>query len=123
MTHAALGSAEPCRRQLNEIAHSGGFGLRDLAAEGGDAIVAPPLVVQMRIRALVRLFDEALREHLADRPVQHTRAECELPVGPARDLAFQGIAMTFPVAQAQQDVEHRGGSGRRSSGFGFVSAY
>lgn len=60
----------------------------------------------MRIRALVGLFDEALREHLADRPVQHTRAERELPVGPPRDLAFQRVAMAFPVTQAQEDVEH-----------------
>ena len=87
-----------------------------LRPNGCDAIVAPPLVVQMRIRAVVRLFDEALREHLADRPVEHTRAEGELPVGPARDLAFQRIAMTFPIAQAQQDVEH--GRGQRQEVFG-----
>src|SRR4029453_4042568 len=92
----------------------------DLAAEGGEAVVPSPLVVQMRIRALVRLFDEALREHLADRPVQHTRAECELPVGPPRNLAFQRIAMALPFAQAQQDVEHRRGERQEVFGSWFL---
>src|ERR1035441_8558930 len=37
------------RRQTDELVHSSGIGLRHLAAVRCDAVIAPPLVIQMRV--------------------------------------------------------------------------
>ena len=83
------------------------LGLRHPPAERRDLVIPPPLVVQVRIRPLVRLFDEPLREHLADRSVEDARAEGQPAVGAAGNLALERIPMPLPVGQAEQDLEHR----------------
>src|SRR4029079_9755106 len=89
------------RGQLHELAHPCGLRLHDPPPQCCNPVISPPLIIEMRIGAVVRLFDKALREHLADGAVEDARAKRELPVGPSRDLALQGVAVPLAIQQRQ----------------------
>src|SRR5262249_2967385 len=71
---------EPARpREPDEPAEPRGLRARGRRAEGRDPVVAPPLVVVLRVRALAGLHDQALLEHPLDGAVERARGEAQLP--------------------------------------------
>src|ERR1035441_4236931 len=99
------------RRQTDELVHSSGIGLRHLAAVRCDAVIAPPLVIQMRVGAVLGFFDETLFEHLVDRSIEHAGAKLQLSARAQRNLALQCVAVAFPFGERQKDVENGGREG------------
>src|ERR1039458_2526229 len=99
------------RRQTDELVHSSGIGLRHLAAVRCDAVIAPPLVIQMRVGAVLGFFDETLFEHLVDRSIEHAGAKLQLSARAQRNLALQCVAVAFPFGERQKNVENGGREG------------
>jgi hypothetical protein len=68
-------------RQADEIAQSNGLSRRYALAQRSYSVISPAFIVQVRIGALVRLFDQISYEELIDRSIQCARAEVELAFG------------------------------------------
>jgi hypothetical protein len=60
-----LEHSKPQRRQLHQLALASRFRLRYLSSKGRDPVVTTPLVVKMRVRPPVGLFDQPLLQHFA----------------------------------------------------------
>ena len=90
---------------------------------GGDAVVAPPLVVERRVGPRVALLDEPFAEHALDRPVQGARPHAHGAVGELLDALHQRVAVLLTVAQrGSSRWNTAGGSGPAAAGFRALAA-
>ena len=87
--------------------------MRDQAAEVGDPVIPPPLIVQRRIGALVGFDDDALLDETADQRIERPGAEPDRAVGPPRDFLDDRVAMLLAVRQRDQHMEHARGQGQQ----------
>lgn len=97
--------SKPCCGQLHQLTHANGFRLRYLAAVGRNSIVAAALVVKVRVGPVSGLFNQPQLQHLADRSIQHARAQLQFALGARGDFALNRIAVSFAPAEGQKDVE------------------
>src|SRR3989442_6985070 len=94
-------------RHSHELREPAGFCFRDRGAERRDAVVAPPLVVFVRRRALARLDDQALLEHPLNRAIQRARTQLQLAAGALRHVLDDGVAVAVLVGDREKNVKGR----------------
>ena len=102
------------------LAQAIGFFAGDGLAEFGDAVIAPPLVVELRRRALVHLDDQVVVEHALNGSIERAGAEPDFAVRPRQDFLDDGVAVAVFVGQRHQDVKDRRLSGSDRHGSHYI---
>ena len=74
-----------------------------------DAVVAPPVIIELGYRSLGRLDDEALVDEATDGVVEHPWAELDSPVGEGLRGRHDPVPVSVALGQHQEDVEMRVG--------------
>lgn len=96
-------------RKSDDFAQAFDFFGGDAAAEFGDAVIAPALVVQVRMGPLPAFFDGALVEEFLDRAVEGARARIQGCVCAAADFPQDGVAVTLAVGQGHENMQKQRG--------------
>src|SRR5688572_22192416 len=106
-TALRLPGVEPARAcETHELVQPIGFGARHGAAEWRDAVIPPPLVVELRRRPLVDLDDEIVVQHPLNRAIEGAWTEAHLAVGARQHFLDDAVAVAILVGEGHQDVEH-----------------
>src|SRR5688500_15402469 len=74
-------------RVLQQFREAFNLDLAHLSTEAGAPVVAPALVIHLRVGALVGFFDQSGCEHPFDRPVHRSRPDLHGPIAHRLDIA------------------------------------
>src|SRR5688572_31336473 len=77
------------------------FGTSDRPAEGGDAVIPPALIIELRGRPLIDLDDEIVVQHSLDGAVERARAQSDVAVRARQYFLDDPVAMTVLVGDGQ----------------------
>ena len=81
-----------------------GFGARDRHPAPGQLVIAPPLVVVLRIGPFLELGDEAAFQEPRQRPVERPRMQRDCAAGTLLDLTHDAVAVLLAIGERQQDL-------------------
>lgn len=117
----ATDSCSPCVEQVlrpsQQITQAMGFGDSDGFPERCHREVASPFVVEIRIGAMPRLFDQAFLKQSPNTSVQIRREYLPWPTRISLELLHQGVSVAFTTPEDDQDPERFGM--KRQETFGF----
>jgi hypothetical protein len=88
-----------------ECCHALGFGRDRATTERGHPVVSPALIVGIGGGTALRLDDEAIVQHSAEKSVQRACLQYDAPARSLARLAHDGVAVPLSVEQHEQDVE------------------
>ena len=94
------------------------LGGQDAAAQIGNLVVAPPLVVLLGRRTVIGLDDQILVEQPLEQRVERSAAQPDQAVGAGLDLTDDAVAVAFFVRQGQQDLERERRQRQERAGIG-----
>jgi hypothetical protein len=94
---------------LGEALDSTRFLARYILPELGYPVVPAPLVVDLRVRTLVRPLDQSIAHHSLERAVKRTGTESHFPFRAPLYVLDDPISVEFVLGQGEQYVEHRSG--------------
>src|SRR5437870_1157441 len=96
----------PCDRE--RVLEARRLGARDVAAECGEGIRAPPVIAALRAMS-VRLANQSVGEQPLDDPVERAGAETDAAARELLDFFHDRVAVRFAVGKRDEHVEHRRG--------------
>jgi Resolvase, N terminal domain len=74
-----------------------------------EAVIAPPLVIQLWRWPIARFLDQSICQHAFERAIERAGAHLDLLLAILIDLLHNLIAVLLAARKREQDVEHRWG--------------
>src|ERR1019366_4632074 len=74
-----FGQSEAVVRQTDQLPQANGFSLGHAPAQGCDPVIAPPSIVEVRVRPIGEFLDQTLFQHPVDGAVMRAGPQVQLP--------------------------------------------